>query len=441
MLTRVFLSLALLVAIPAWSQVSTTDGGVGLAMTDQMQTPPPVSGEAYPTRVGSEKRSNYLRAGLTVVTAYSDNVLGNDDRPISELSYSIWPTIAFDKTISRLHWSLTYNPGFTIYQRTRGFDQTNQNVALDFLYRLSPHVTVTVQDSFIKTSNVFNQPEALSEGAISGSGQSPLIPFIAPFANVLSNSANAAIRYQFSRNSMIGANVTFTNLDYQTTVPGLNNSSSSGGSAFYSRRLSRNQYIGATYQYSEILAYSVNTRIAVQTNTVAGFYTIYLNRTFSLSFSGGQQHYGISESTVPASGLWSPTLGASMGWQGQRTNFSASYSRAITAGGGLIGAFQTNSVSASAQWQLARTWNLGSAASYSNNKNVTPAAFISTPAGGHFIIGTVSVQHPVREHFNVGFGYTRLHQTYPGIPLISNAPNANREFVSVAYQFARPLGR
>ena len=109
MLTRVFLSLALLVAMPAWSQVPTPAGaGPG------MLTPPPVSGDAYPTGVGSETRSNYLRAGLVVTTAYSDNVLGFvEGYPISDFVYSIWPTIQIDKTTSRLHLMLAYSPGFT----------------------------------------------------------------------------------------------------------------------------------------------------------------------------------------------------------------------------------------------------------------------------------------------------------------------------------------
>ena len=59
---------------------------------------------------------------------------------------------------------------------------------------------------------------------------------------------------------MIGANGTFTNLNYLNTekFTGLYDSSSSGGSVFYSHRLSRNDYIGATYRYSEFLAYPVN---------------------------------------------------------------------------------------------------------------------------------------------------------------------------------------
>ena len=62
MFKRVVLSLALYLAAPAWSQVSTTYGGVDLTTTDQMQTPAPVSGQAYPAAVGAEARSNYLQS-------------------------------------------------------------------------------------------------------------------------------------------------------------------------------------------------------------------------------------------------------------------------------------------------------------------------------------------------------------------------------------------
>jgi outer membrane protein assembly factor BamA len=129
-----------------------------------------------------------------------------------------------------------------------------------------------------------------------------------------------------------------------------------------------------------------------------------------------------------------------MGWQGLHTNFAVGYSRIVTGGGGLLGAFHSNSANASARWQLARTWTVGAAASYAIYKNVTPFFSLSSP-GGHTVSGTVSVQHPISEYFNAELGYTRLHQSYSGIAVISNAPDANREFVSVSYQFARPLGR
>jgi hypothetical protein len=61
-------------------------------------------------------------------------------------------------------------------------------------------------------------------------------------------------------------------------------------------------------------------------------------------------------------------------------------------------------------------------------------------ANGHTNSGTVALERLLGEHFNVQVGYTRLHQTY-NIPLLAGVPNTNREFVSIQYSFARPLGR
>jgi hypothetical protein len=38
-------------------------------------------------------------------------------------------------------------------------------------------------------------------------------------------------------------------------------------------------------------------------------------------------------------------------------------------------------------------------------------------------------------------GYTRLHQAYSNVAVLSTAPDTNREYVSISYQFSRPLGR
>jgi len=445
MFTRVCLSLVLLGAMPAWSQVDTnaTEAGTNTSDQTQMLTPPPVSSEAYTTAVGSTIRSNYLRTGWVINTAYSDNVVGGSGtNPISDVSYSIWPTIAIDKTTTRLHWILNYSPGFTIYQHTSALNQADQNVALDFRYRLSPHVTASARDSLQKTSNVFNQPDSFTGGAISGGVQPQPISVVAPTADQLSNTATMELTYQFSRNGMIGATGAFTNLHYfdPAEVPGLYDSNSGGGSAFYNHRLSRMHYVGATYQYLRFLTYPTTERSETQTHSVLLFYTLYLNPTFSFSVSCGPQHFDVVQSPLPIYRSWSPALTASMGRQGRHMDIAVGYGRTVTSGGGLVGAFLSNSANASAHWQPARAWTLGSTAAYANNKNVTPSSLQSS-SGGHTLTGTVSVQHPLGERFNVALGYTRLHQSYSGIPVISNTPNTNLEFISISYQLARPLGR
>jgi hypothetical protein len=101
----------------------------GIVGEDRMLTPPPVSGLSYPLAPASEDRANYLRGGVTFTTAYSDNVLASSGgAAVSDVSYSVWPTIALDETTTRLHATLTYAPGFTFYQRVTAFNQADQNL-------------------------------------------------------------------------------------------------------------------------------------------------------------------------------------------------------------------------------------------------------------------------------------------------------------------------
>jgi hypothetical protein len=440
MFTRVCLSIALFVSIPAWSQVSTSEG-VGLGITDEMLTPPPVNGDAYPTAVSSEIRSNYLRGGLVVTTEHTDNVLGGSTaNPISDFGYSVYPTLEIDRSSPRLKLTLSYSPGFTLYQHTSSRNQTDQYVFFNTLYRLSPHITATVRDNLRQTSSVLSA-NPLSGGAISGSPEPPLTPVIGPVGDQLFNNASVELTDQFSRNAMIGVSGGFTTLHFldPKEVIGLYDSSASKGSVFYNHRLSRKHYIGATYQYSKTLAYPQHAVSEVQTNIFSFFYTIYLKPTFSLSISGGPQHYIISQSPLPALGTWSPFITAGSGWQGRHTSFSATYSRIIFGGGGLVGVFKSDVATTVARWQFARTWSVGLTGTYGNNKDVTPSSFLSTE-GGHSLLETISAQHQLGPRLELGFGYTHLHQSYGFIPVLANAPNTNNEFVSISYHFSRPLG-
>jgi len=445
MFPRACLGLLLLLSPYVWSQVDTnaTEAATDPGYDVPMRTPPPVSGEAYPTAFASETESNNLRAGLTMSTAYSNNVLGGAN-PVSSMSYSIWPTLALDADTTRLHWVLNYSPGFTFYQSVSARNQSDQILAADFQYRLSPHLTASLRDSFQKTSNPFNQPNPLSATPVSGSAPAPTAAVIAPAADQIQNVANAQLTYQFSTNSMAGLGGTFTNLNYPNPAeaPGLYDSSSTGASAFYSRRLSEKYNVGVSYQYMDTLAYQAegHSSTQTQTQTIFLFFTAYLKPTLSLSLSGGPQHYDASQPPLPASGSWSPLVMASLGWQGQRTSLAASYSRIVTSGGGLTGAYHANTANVSGRWQLSRTWSAGLLAGYSLYKTLTPF-FLGSSSGGHTVSGTASVQHPLGEHLSVQAGYTRIQQNYGGIAAISATPGTNQEFVSISYQFTRALKR
>ncbi len=443
MLPRVCLCLALLAASPVWSQATPDDEA-------RMTIPPPVSSQAYPTLVGSEERSNYLAAGLILNAAYDDNLIpGGTTTPVGDTSYSFWPTVVLNLKTPRQQRTFTYSPGFTLYQHTSALNAADQSASLNFQYRLTQHMTISLNDSFQKISNVFNQPYPLSGGAISGSSQSSPTGVIVPYANQLSNTANIGLSYQFSLNGMIGFSGLATQMRYPNSAEaaGLYNSNSLGGSAFYSHRLSTSQYVGLTYQYlgsqsnpTSGQANPANAQADVKTNTVSPFYTIYLNPTLSLSVSGGPQHVDASQSLSPSFRSWKPSAMASIGWQRSTTNVVASYSRSVTGSMGLPGAFDSSSASASARWQITRTFIVGSQVSYATFTNITPLFSPYFP-GGHTVSGTASLQHSISDRFKAEMGYIRLHQSYSGIATISNAPDSNSEYISITYQFTRALGR
>jgi hypothetical protein len=456
---KICVGLLVLPVASLWCQVDNTTQpvaaygtGSGTENSDsRMQTPPPVSGQSYPQAPTSQERSNYLHGGVTFTSAYSDNVLGStgpNSEPVSDVSYSVYPTVSLNETTTRLHFTLSYAPGFTFYQKTSSRNEADQNASVDFQYRLSPHVTFSARDGFQKTSSIFNQPSFGSAGAVSGGIQEPNQSVIAPISSQLNNAGNVGITYQFALNEMVGANGSFTNLHYldPDQVSGLYDSSSQGGSAFYAYRISKMHYLGVSYQFQRLLSFPAPGTNETQTQSILLIYTLYVNPRFSISFFGGPQYadvgpqYSNTESTPsPASQGWHPQAGGSLSWQGRMTSLAVSYSHMISSGGGLIGAVQMDSANGSVRQQFTRMLSGSLTGGYSQNDvlAVTPVA----SNNGHTLTGTASVQQQIGQHLNVQLGYTRLHQDYSGVAVLASTPNTNREFVSISYQFSRPLGR
>lgn len=417
---------------------------------DRMMTPPPVSGQTYPITLGSQERSNFLLGGLSFTTAYTDNALaGLTAHPISDISYSVFPTVALDETTSRSHFDVAYAPGYTFYNHNSALNLANQNASIKFEHRLSSHVTFSARDSFQKTSNVFNQPPDLSSGGdVGGGAQGPNFSVIAPIASMLSNSGNVGISYQFALNDMVGASGTFSNLHYfnQAQVPGLGDSNSQGGLAFYSHRFGNGQYLGATYQYQRLLAYPTHGVSETQTHAALFFYTVAPSSSrFSVSLFGGPQYSDTVQPPIPSVlqstelKSWSPAAGASLGWQGRLTSFALSYAHIISGGSGLIGAVKLDSATLSGRQQITRTLSASATGGYAQNDVI--GAALAGASNGHTISGTASLQQQFGQHLNVQLGYTRLYQSYGNIQAIAANPNTNREFVSISYYFSRPIGR
>jgi hypothetical protein len=444
-----------LAGAPAWPQVEPASSQSAEASTeDRMVAPAPVSGEGYSLAFAAETpRTNYLSVGLGFSGAYDDNISAGAIQGVSDESYSVWPRVALQQSRSRLLWELSYSPGFTFYQHASSLNQDDHDLGVNLKYRFSPHVTLSLRDSFQKTSTVLSLFEPKAAGP--DPTQRPSDSIVAPVTDRISNFGNAMITYQFRPNAMIGGKGTLSQLWYPNSseARGLFDSTAQAAGGFYTHRLSGKHYIGVNYDFQRLLARPLqNSPLAqseTQTQSLTLSYTLYLRPTVSLSILAGPEYSDTLSGTPTTTAtfthfrMWSPAAGASFGWQGARTSLAASYSRRIAEGGGLSGASRSNSADASIRRQLSTNLTVGVEANYAMNDVlglVSPTG-TNTSTKGHTVSGSASLQHSVSEHLSLQLGYTRLHQSYSNIAALSLSPNRNRAWVSLSYQFTRPLGR
>ncbi len=129
-----------------------------------------------------------------------------------------------------------------------------------------------------------------------------------------------------------------------------------------------------------------------------------------------------------------------MGLQMHRTSGSASFSHAVTAGGGLAGAYKEDVGGVTYRRQLRPTWDLNAYGSYTRNQTLASGYAFATP-GGHTFGAGGSADHMLSRNLRISFGYDWLDQRYPQVNALAPFPFSNREYGSVTYQLTRPLGR
>jgi hypothetical protein len=448
MTTRILLLLALLAGVPGWSQATGTGEQPDTPVANGgMMTPPPVSGQAFPVVTGAEVRNNYLSLGVTGGVAYDDNVeAGYSPTPESDMIYSIWPTITMDKSTLRVREVFNYSPGFSFYQPTSIFNESDQNASMNLQYLFTQHASISLQDAFVRSSSLFNQPFGAGLGDVTGGGPIQATGAIAAFADRISNAANAQFSDQSGDNGLFGVSAQYGQLDYPdaSQVVGLYNSTSWNGTAFVSQRINATQFLGGQAQHARIVSFLKGTDNAVQRDNLFGFYTIYLRNTrtstLSLSFTGGPEHYTISQAPEPLVEAWVPSGTVALGWQAHLLSVSGSYTHEVTAGGGLPGAYTEDTAHAVFRRELTPTWFLNLSGLYSRNKNLTPTYLFAEP-GGHTAGATVSGEHALTRNLKFLVGYDWMDQNYSGVGALQQLPKSNREYGSISYQFTRPIGR
>ena len=425
------------------------DGEEGTS-SDLPQIPALLGGKGFATAFLSElQRSNYLRGGVNIGATYDDNPLLLSSRTESNTSETIFPNIEIEETTSRMRWTLGYAGGWTINQKLTSQNQGSHSVNFDSQFRLSPHVNLRVAENFSLTTGFF---DGGSGGIVPGSG-GPNTSLITPLATQRSNATTVETNYHFALNDLIGGSGSFYDSHYSnipnppagTPATQLVDSQTASGSAFWLHRILKQDWGGVSYRFDRITfnpgagETRVHSFLAVNTLSLSNHITV-------SGFVGPQysENQGLAVGVASQANSWSVAGGAEAGWRDQKTSVLGGYSRTISDGGGILGTVRLQNIYANFRRQLVPGWAAALNVTHGTNHSLVPVSANSATSINLTSAG-VSMERNVGKSIGFRMGYTHDFQQQLNAPCpvqTSSSCDAsrNRFFVTLSYQWARPLG-
>jgi hypothetical protein len=418
-----------------------TEGGADDAGSDLPQIPALLGGKGISSAFLSElERSNYLRGGVNVGAAYDDNPLLASSGEVGNTSVSIFPNIRIEQSSSRMRWTLGYAGGLAVNQRFTNQNQGSHNLIFDSQYRLTPYVNLRVAENFSLTTGFFDAGNGA--GVVAGSG-GPNASLITPLATQRSSATTVETNYHFALNDLIGASGSFYDLHF-TNVPAgtqLTNSQTASGSAFWLHRIFRGDWGGASYRFERITFNPGGGE--TRAHSFFAVNTLNLSNRFTLTgFVGPQysENQGLA-GTQLTSNDWSVAGGVEGGWQDERTSASVGYSRTISDGGGMLGAVRLQTVHGTFRRELVPGWAAALTASHGTNQSLVPSA--SSASSINLTSAGISLERNVGKSIALRLGYSHdFQEQFVGLAVPPQTLDAhrNRFFVTLSYQWAKPLG-
>jgi hypothetical protein len=427
---------------PALSSIAGMQEGGGVETEDTSgelpRLPAIAGGKGMSTAFLSElEKSNYLRAGVNVGGTYDDNPLLLASGTASNTSESIFPNLRIDESSSRLRWTLAYAGGLTVNQKLTSQNQGSHSLNFDSEYRVSPHVSVRVAEIFSLTTGMFDA------GTEAGAGNANLLT---PLASERSSATTVEANYHFALNDLAGVSGSFYDLHFtnQASAPSGNpvadtllDSQTATGSGFWMHRILRGDWAGATYRFERIaFAGGGETRV----HSFLAMDTLRLSNRVTVTGFVGPEYTQNRIAGAEDAGQWSVGAGADVGWQDQRTSLAAGYSRTISDGGGLLGAVQQQTVHASFRRELAPGWAASITGAHGTNRELSGYSVNNAEAVNLTSAG-ITLERNVGRRVGLRVGYTHdFQQQFEVAPGPELDAHRNRCFVTLSYQWAKPLG-
>jgi hypothetical protein len=399
---------------------------------------------------------------LSDSTGYDDHVYGTNQSTYGDFFTGVGARLGFFTARKHLTMSLDYAPSFLIYKRNSSADNVNQTLGFSGALDLSPHVQVSVRDSASEYSyGLFGNAEPLVPGL--GPPGGAILYSINPRTRTVSNTSRLDLLFTKSARTVIAVFGAYNTLGYHA---GFNNMQAATGGLSYSYRVSRRGAFSATYAYSDSLfqgnqpgASSGSTpggsRFASQSLTLS--YAYQISKSTSVSLFGGPERTHVRETLVlliplPPFGLvpvplpvrrfeWDWSAGGGVTTTTHNTAISLTASRAVSNGGGLLTAVNSDLASLGIARRLPHGWQGSSSLNYGFSRTL---GFGGLP-GGRFNTesGQVSLGRKLGEHLSFGLDYQHQRQRYGGGSSLGYADlDRNRASLHFGWEVAKiPFGR
>lgn len=430
------------------SVLALTMPGVALAQATQSSIGsniPVLASGVSPSAIpaGEEGPSNAFRGSLTLASNYDDNALPTVTPREWDVHYSILPEISFNVIRPRLEWNVDYSPGVNLSQRGFYRNVFAQKFKGNFLWLVTPHGTLSVEQSYVVTTDPF--------GGGAGTG-----PVLAPNESIfVANSkqtwlmSHALYSYQHSAQTTMGVGGSYSLQNYDSvpksgpTTP-LVHAQVASGQAYISHQFSPRNQLG--FQYSgQVMKFQADARTTTHSFTV--FDQINFSPHSTLSLYGGPQYSLIANQialnlgfvviSIPVNAKqWNGSGGVMYNWTGDRLATVINFSRGVSDGGALIGAVELTE--GDAEFTVRMTRNLDLTMTIRGADDQILAGGTSNGELRNYS-GRLGLQRRLGRDFNATVYYERLNQSGS----INGFSAGNHDIVgaSLQYTFLRPIGR
>ena len=418
-----------------------SQGNVPVLGTGQMPTAVP-SSEFSPT--------NIFVMTVTAGVRFDDNALLGTAPRRSDLGYSFMPSFAFDQTLRRVSWGISYGPGVDVSQHALFPSQFTNDFGGHFTWLISRHSSFSAQQNYILSTDPFQQFGTQSFTTTPGPLVSPNQSIFLPNLRRESNLSQAQYSYQLAAHTTLGiaGNFDLEHFSEGSRSPNLSaliNSRIASGQAYISHQFSARNQAGLEYA-AQVMKFSIgDARTTTHSFLIFDDFkltpnsklSVYAGPEYSLTTNQVELGLGFPVVVLPVkANQWTWAGGGIYSWTRPRAAMVLNYSRRISNGGGLLGAVELDGGSADFSWTLTDRWSLRLDLAGADNQ------LLGVSAGQSELrtySASVGMSREILRNTFVNLFFQRLNQT-GGILGFSTGKH-DLVGLSFQYRFARPLGR